>query len=83
MQTARLSSKGQFILPKPIRDRHCWGPGTEFVIIERDSEIVLRPTRMFPPSELESPDAPSVYRGKTLSLDDMRAAVEDEAKKHK
>ena len=32
METTRLSSKGQIILPKAVRDFHRWGPGTDFVV---------------------------------------------------
>ena len=83
METVKLSSKGQFILPKAIRDRHHWEAGTEFVIIDRGAELVIKPTRVFPPAELESPDAPSVYRGKPLSLEEMERAVMVEAGKRK
>lgn len=83
METAKLSSKGQFILPKAIRDRHHWEAGTEFVIIDRGSELVIKPVRVFPPAELESPDAPSVYKGKPLSLEDMERTIMAEAGKRK
>ncbi len=83
METVKLSSKGQFILPKAIRDRHHWEAGTEFVIIDRGAELVIKPTRVFPPTELEPPDAPSVYRGKPLSLEEMERAVMIEAGKHR
>ncbi|WP_305046912.1 AbrB/MazE/SpoVT family DNA-binding domain-containing protein [Geoalkalibacter sp.] len=83
MEIVRLSSKGQFVLPKSIRDRHHWEAGTEFIIIERGSELIIKPARVFPPSELEAADAPSVYQGKTLSLEDMDQAVYDEAGKHR
>ncbi len=83
METVKLSSKGQFILPKAIRDRHHWDAGTEFVIIDRGSELVIKPTRIFPPSELEPPDAPSVYRGRPLTLEEMDQAVSAEAGKHR
>ncbi|PZN73131.1 MAG: hypothetical protein DM484_23225 [Candidatus Methylumidiphilus alinenensis] len=29
METTRLSSKGQVILPKSVRDAHHWSPGSE------------------------------------------------------
>ena len=32
METTRLSSKGQIILPKAVRDFHRWGPCTDFVV---------------------------------------------------
>jgi AbrB family looped-hinge helix DNA binding protein len=82
METVKLSSKGQFILPKSIRDRHHWDAGTEFVIIDRGGELVIKPTRVFPPTELEPPDTPSVYRGRPLSLEEMEQAVLAEAGKH-
>lgn len=83
METVKLSSKGQFILPKSIRDRHHWEAGTEFVIIDRGAELVIKPTRVFPPTELESADTPSVYQGRPLSLEEMEQAVSTEAGKHK
>lgn len=83
METVKLSSKGQFILPKAIRDRHHWEAGTEFVIIDRGTELVIKPTRVFAPTDLESPDAPSVYKGKPLSLEEMERAVMIEAGKRR
>lgn len=82
METVKLSSKGQFILPKSIRDRHHWEAGTEFVIIDRGAELIIKPTKVFLPTELESPDTPSVYSGKPLSLEEMERAVLAEAGKH-
>ena len=83
MDTVKLSSKGQFILPKAIRDRHHWDTGTEFIIIERGGELVIKPSRVFPATELEPPEAPSVYRGKPLSVEEMDQAVLAEAAKHR
>ncbi len=79
----KLSSKGQFVLPKPIRDRHHWKEGTEFVIIDRGSELVIKPTRIFPPTELEPLDAAPVYRGRPLSLEEMDQAISEEAGKYR
>lgn len=83
METVKLSSKGQFILPKAIRDRHHWEAGTEFVIIDRGAELVIKPMKVFPLTQLEPPDAPSIYQGKPLSLEDMERAVLAEAGKHR
>ena len=83
METVKLSSKGQFILPKTIRDRHHWETGTEFVIIDRGAELIIRPTKVFPLTALESSDTPSVYSGKPLSLEDMDRAIMAEAGKQR
>jgi AbrB family looped-hinge helix DNA binding protein len=82
MATVKLSSKGQFILPKAIRDRHHWETGTEFIIIDRGEDLVIKPSRVFPSTELESPETPSIYQGKPLSLEDMNRAVLAEAARH-
>jgi AbrB family looped-hinge helix DNA binding protein len=83
METVRLSSKGQLVLPKSIRDRHHWDSGTEFVIIDRGTELALKPTNVFPPTELEPIDTPSIYQGKPLSLEEMEHVILTEAGKHR
>ncbi len=55
--TAKLSSKGQIVLPKAVRDANGWTAGTELEVINRGSEVVLRPKsrrdERFPPISLE------------------------------
>jgi AbrB family looped-hinge helix DNA binding protein len=53
METTRLSTKGQIILPKGIRDSRAWGPGTEFEVEETGDGILLRPAAHFPDANLE------------------------------
>jgi AbrB family looped-hinge helix DNA binding protein len=79
METVALSSKGQFVLPKTIRDRHHWDTGTEFLVIDRGNEVVLRPVKPFAETTFEPPDTPSIYAGLPLSLEDMDRAVTIEA----
>ena len=43
--TARLSSRSQTVIPKPIRDRLGIGPGDLIAFDERAGEIVIRPVR--------------------------------------
>lgn len=83
MESVALSSKGQFVLPKAIRDRHHWTTGTRLQIIEHGDEIILKAAEPFPCSVFESIDAESVYKGPPLSLDEMDAAVAAEAGKRK
>ncbi len=53
METTRLSTKGQIILPKAIRASRAWGPGTEFTVEEAGDGVLLRPAGRFPDSALE------------------------------
>lgn len=43
MQTARLTSKGQLVIPKNIRDRLHIRPGTDFAVTAERGRIVLAP----------------------------------------
>jgi AbrB family looped-hinge helix DNA binding protein len=53
METTRLSTKGQIILPKNIRTSHAWGPGTEFTVEETGDGILLRPAGRFREASLD------------------------------
>jgi len=53
MDTTRLSTKGQIVLPKNLRAAHAWGPGTEFTVEETRDGVLLRPAERFPASELD------------------------------
>ncbi len=43
METTKLSSKGQIVLPKAIRQSRRWPPGTEFLVENTPRGILLRP----------------------------------------
>jgi AbrB family looped-hinge helix DNA binding protein len=77
--TSRLSSKGQIVLPKKIRDSHAWKPGTEFLIEETDAGVLLRPAKPFPKTTVEEVFGCLGYNGKPKTLAQMNAAVTREA----
>src|SRR3989304_3422712 len=41
METTKLSSKGQVILPRSVRDAHNWPPGTEFAVEAAGDGVLL------------------------------------------
>ena len=53
MDTTRLSTKGQIILPKNIRASRAWGPGTRFTVEETGDGILLRPAGRFPETSID------------------------------
>ena len=67
------------MLPKSIRDLHHWDVGTKFLVIDRGTEVVLKPASPFEPTEFETVDAPSVYSGKRMSFAEMDLAIAQEA----
>lgn len=75
METTRLSSKGQIILPKSIRDAHHWEPGTEFDVEDRPEGILLRPKKRFPATHMNEVIGCSGYTGPAKSLEEMEEAI--------
>jgi len=75
MDTTRLSSKGQLVLPKAIRDADNWAEGTEFTVERVAQGVLLRPIRALPVTRLEDVIGCAGYRGSTRSLADMEQAI--------
>lgn len=49
--TTRLSSKGQVVIPEPVRQRLALKPGTEFVVVG-DADVVILKT-IAPPARAD------------------------------
>jgi AbrB family looped-hinge helix DNA binding protein len=76
MATTRLSSKGQLIIPKEVRERHGWRPGTEIEVEDRDGVVMLRRRKPWPPSRIEDVRGSAGYEGPPVSSTDMNADVD-------
>jgi AbrB family looped-hinge helix DNA binding protein len=75
METTRLSTKGQIVLPKNIRASRAWGPGTEFTVEETSDGVLLRAARPFPETDLEEVVGCLRYKGKAKTVAQMNAAI--------
>ena len=80
MDTTRLSTKGQVILPKAVRASRGWPPGTEFSVENTPEGVLLRPLGRFPPSRLEEVAGSLKWQGKPKSLRQMKRGVIHELK---
>jgi AbrB family looped-hinge helix DNA binding protein len=78
METTRLSTKGQIILPKNIRTSRAWGPGTEFTVEETAEGVLLRPADLFSETSLDQVVGCLRSRGKAKTLAQMDRAIERE-----
>jgi AbrB family looped-hinge helix DNA binding protein len=83
MDTTRLSSKGQLVLPKAIRDADEWTEGTEFSVERVPEGVLLRPLRSLPVTRLEDVIGCAGYRGRPRSLVDMERAIAEGVKAHR
>jgi AbrB family looped-hinge helix DNA binding protein len=75
MNTTRLSSKGQVIIPKPHRTAHHWEAGLELVVIDFGDGILLKPKSPFPETSISDVASCLKFRGKPKSLDEITAAI--------
>lgn len=75
MLSTRLSTKGQLIIPKEIRERRGWRAGTELEIEERDECVILRLANVIPETTLDELFGCTGYDGSRRSLADMEAAI--------
>ena len=73
--SVRLSTKGQLVIPREIRDRHGWSEGVELVLADQDDSVVLRSVRRVPETTLEDLVGCTGYKGPALTLEEMEAGI--------
>jgi AbrB family looped-hinge helix DNA binding protein len=80
LPTTTMSTKGQVILPKAVRESRKWAPGTKLVVEERSDGVFLRPVREnpFPPTTIEEVLAMVNYKGPPITIADMDDAIDAE-----
>ncbi|RMG85917.1 MAG: AbrB/MazE/SpoVT family DNA-binding domain-containing protein [Candidatus Dadabacteria bacterium] len=81
MDTTRLSSKGQIVIPKHIRQARHWEPGTEFVIEEKGPGILLMPRKPFRTTRLEDGLGCAGYHGPPKTVEEMEEGIAAELRK--
>jgi AbrB family looped-hinge helix DNA binding protein len=77
----RVSTKGQVILPKSIRDRLQWSPGTELSVEETAEGVLLRRSSRRTVTSLDEVFGSLSVAGRRLTLADMDDAVAAEARR--
>ena len=75
MQTTKISSKGQVIIPKALRSRYNWNTGQKLDVIDTGDGILLKPSRSFQKTSLDEVAGILKYSGKPVSLEEMEAAI--------
>lgn len=74
-EVTHLSTKGQLIIPKEIRDRHGWTAGMELIVEDHGSSVVLRRAEDLPATTVEDLVGCAGYTGPARSLEEMEAGV--------
>ena len=76
METTRLSSKGQVVLPKSVREAHGLQSGAVFAVEARVDGILLRPlVEPFARTRIQDVLGCTGYTGPRRSLEEMEQAI--------
>lgn len=76
-----VSTKGQVILPKAVRQRRDWDAGTRLVVEETPEGVLLKRAPAFAPTRPENVFGMLPFAGEPKSLEDMEAGVLAEARR--
>ncbi len=79
--TTVISTKGQVILPKTIRDQRHWAAGTRLTVEDTPEGVLLKAIPLFAQTTVSSVFGSLRHKGQALSLSDMDKAVAREAKR--
>jgi AbrB family looped-hinge helix DNA binding protein len=76
METTKLSSKGQVIIPKALRDAYRWKVGQELIVIDTGDGILFKPKQSFPKTTLDEVAGCLDYKGKAKTLEEINDAID-------
>ena len=79
MLITRVSTKGQVILPKALRDKKKWPAGTKLEIIERPEGIMLKPLPGKKPYTIRDLAGclQNYYSGPPVKIEDMDRLMDE------
>lgn len=81
LSTTTVSTKGQVILPKAIRESRKWDAGTRLVVEETPEGVLLKLAPVFAPTRSEDVFGMLPHAGPPKSLEEMEAGVLAEARR--
>ena len=82
METTKISSKGQVVIPKSLRVAHHWEAGQELVVVDVGEGILFKPKSPFEETNINEVAASLKFTGTTRSLDDMDEAIHKGVRNH-
>ncbi len=83
METTRLSSKGQVVIPKSIRESYQWFPGVELLVEETEEGVLLCERKTLPRASVKHLLGCTGYKGSRLSQKKMDEGIKKGARSHR
>lgn len=77
----KLSSKGQMIIPKNLREKKKWQAGQTFTVTETKEGLLLKPDFGFPKTKFENVAGCLAYSGKAKSVQEMDEGIANAIRK--
>jgi AbrB family looped-hinge helix DNA binding protein len=81
MVSTTVSSKGQVVIPREVREVLGWKPGTVLVIQEQGGGILLRPVPAFPLTTVDDILGCVPYAGGAKTIEQMEAGIAEGARR--
>jgi AbrB family looped-hinge helix DNA binding protein len=79
--TTTVSTKGQVILPRALRQRRQWNAGTRLLVEETPEGVLLRPAPLFASTRIEDVFGLLRTEGPPRTVEEMDAGVVAEARR--
>ena len=79
--TTTVSTKGQVILPKGIRQRRQWDAGTRLTVEDTEEGVLLKAAPLFAPTAVGAVFGSLPFAGKAKTVEEMAEAVAAEARR--
>jgi AbrB family looped-hinge helix DNA binding protein len=76
METTKVSSKGQVVLPKAVREDYDWPAGTDLAIERGPGYVKLRRNHGIRPTTIDEVAGMLKYDGPPVSLENMERGID-------
>ena len=81
MSQTTISTKGQVVLPKAIRDKRRWKAGTRLSVEDRPEGVLLKPIEKKEKFTVDDWAGILKYKGPARTIEEMNAAIEKEVRR--
>ena len=78
MSQTTISTKGQVVLPKAIREKRRWKAGTRLTVEDRPEGVLLKPVEKKKKLTIDDLRGIVKYKGPARSIEEMNAAIDEE-----
>jgi len=79
--TTTVSTKGQIILPKAIRQQRRWQPGTRLMVEDTENGVLLKAAPLFAPTRPSEVFGMLGHSGPPKTLEQMQEGIAHEARR--